>query len=223
MSLAARATRWPRRCRHRRGAAKAGVLLALAGTATVGGLAVALRPQPLGASVPPEAAVGPARAAALGTLADVVRRSTGVLAVHRRGNGPFTDVVLHAYDAPRTGVVEASEVLVLSHSRTLRTVFAWTLDAAEAGEDAARAVVPASRLADPAFARSWRDRTDVRRDVVPAGEGLVDLELVAREGPGNAGTEGWTLRLTWLDGSTDARVTAEVRVDPAVIDSPGRK
>lgn len=216
-------TRDARRLRRPRGTAKAGLLVLLAGGTSVACLAVALRPRPLGATVPPEVAVGPARAAALGTIADVVRRSTGVLAVHRRGNGPFTDVVLHAYDAPRTGAVEASEVLVLTHSRTLRALFAWTLDREEADEAVARRVIPAGAFEDPAFARSWRDRPDVRRDVVPAGEGLLDLELLRAEGPGNAASPGWTLRLTWADGSADGTVTAEVPVDPAADGPSGRE
>lgn len=185
------------------------------GGSMVGGAAVAFRPRTIGASVSAETVLGAERAMAIETLADVLRRSSRIIAVHDRPGSPFTDIVIHAFDGPRRGIVERGELLVLTHSRTLRAVMAFTLDPAEADASAARTVVGDTTVASPGFARSWRDRSDVRRDLIRAGDGLVRLKLEPAEGPGNQTRPGWILTLTWADGSADGTVTGEVRVDPA--------
>lgn len=201
--------------RRRRGSVKAGVVLTLIGGGILGGTAIAVRPRPIGAAVPIEAMVGAERAVAVESLAGILRRSAAILAVHRRGSSPFTDVVVHAFDGPRPGVIEPSEILVLTHSRTLRAVMAFTHDPTRSGGEASTRPIPRAALEDPGFARSWRDRPDVRRDVLPAGTDLVDLRLDPAEGPGNGAYPSWTLCLTWPDGSADGTITVEVRVDPA--------
>ena len=190
-------------------------MLTLACGGILGGAAIAFRPRPIGASVPMDTLVGAERAVAVESLAGVFRRSAAILAVHRHGASPFTDVVIQAFDGPRPGAIEPSEILVLTHSRTLRAVMAFSLDPAGSGADTATQPIPLARLQDPAFARSWRDRPDVRRDVLPAGTDLVDLTLDPAEGPGNGASGSWTLGLTWADGSADGTITVEVRVDPA--------
>jgi hypothetical protein len=189
-------------------------MVVLGGT-IVGGAAVAFRPRTLGASVSAETVLGAERAMAMETLADVLRRSARIIAVHDRPGAPFTDIVIQAFDGPRRGIVEPGEVLVLTHSRTLRAVMAFTLDPARVDASTARNAFDEDVIAAGGFARTWRDRPDVRRDVVPAGTGLVRIELEPAEGPGNATGAGWIMKLTWADGSADGTVTGEVRVDLA--------
>ena len=167
------------------------------------------------ASVSESAAAGPQRTVAIEALAELLGRSAGIVAVHRRDGSPFTDIVVHAFDDHRRGVIEAPEVLVLTHSRTLRAIMAFAMDPAAIGEASRRETMDRAALETPEFARRWRERPDVRRTVLAAGEGVVDLELIPQSSRGYRTSTVWTLRLTWADRSADGTVTAELPVEPA--------
>ena len=203
------------RPRRRRGSIKAGLMIALLAGGVVGTAMVAIRPRTIGASVPESAAVGPQRTVAIEALADLLGRSAGIVAVHRRDGSPFTDIVVHAFDDHRRGVIEAPEVLVLTHSRTLRAIMAFAMDPAAIDEATRSETVDRAALETPEFARRWRERPDVRRTVLAAGEGVVDLELIPQSSRGYRTSTVWTLRLTWADRSADGTVTAELPVEPA--------
>lgn len=204
----------------RRGSVKAGLMIALLAGGVVGTAMVALRPRSIiGASVPESAAVGPQRVLAIEALADLLSRSAGIVAVHRRDGTPFTDIVVHAFDDHRRGVIEAPEVLVLTHSRTLRAVMAFAMDPADITDEVRRETIDPEALRQPGFARQWRERLDVRRTVLAAGEGVVGLDLIPEDSRGYRTSPVWTLRLTWEDRSADGTVTAELPVEP-VNDGP---
>jgi hypothetical protein len=199
---------------RRRGSVKAGLMIAMLAGGLVGTAMIAIRPRTIGASVPESAAVGPQRTVAIEALADLLGRSAGIVAVHRRDGSPFTDVVVHAFDDHRRGVIEAPEVLVLTHSRTLRAVMAFAMDPVAIDDASRRESVDRTTLESPEFARRWRERPDVRRTVLAAGEGVVDLELIPEASRGYRTSSVWTLRLTWADRSADGTVTAELPVEP---------
>lgn len=212
---------------RRRGSAKAAAVMTLVGGTVVGGSVIAFKPRfsggDPGRGVSGDAPIAEARQVELDRLATILRGSVAIIDV-RGGGGPFTEILVHLVDGPRTGQVEPTELLLLSHARTLGVLLAFRLDPDSAaatgpGGGRLRPIAP-STLADPDFARNWRDRTgvDVVRDVI--ARGIVGLELAPLEPTGDQERRLWRLTLTWDDGTADHRTTASVDLELPIYDPP---
>ncbi|MFK7960037.1 MAG: hypothetical protein AB8G96_05870 [Phycisphaerales bacterium] len=206
----------PARSWRRRGSARAGLLTLLVGSGVVATAGIAFRPRVGGAalqSTPTAAtALETERAMVVDAISRLVRGAHEVLAVRPRGREPFSEIVLWVGDAGRPGRLEAGELLVIAHSRTLRTVFAYDLDP-ETTSDADVELAP-GRTGDAAFRRNWRDRPDVRRRVLATD--VQDLRLQLRDGPNTGSRSPWRLVLTWASDSADEPSQSEVDLDLVV-------
>lgn len=162
-------------------------------------IAAVIAPIALRAAEGPEA---PAEVAALDPehdrvadlIAGAIERSRAVVAVHPRGATSFVEVVLWISDERNPGLVDASECVVLSHSRLLRTIVLH-----EPGADGDRAAIYAPD--DPQFCTARREDPDARRRILATG---VRELAVEPEGRDEAGRSMLRIALTWAGDSADS-------------------
>lgn len=192
------------------------VLLSLLGTAIVSALVAGPR-LGRGAGERSHSAPLPAPTAGqhdhrslMGHLTGLIGRSAAVLAVHQRGATPYLEIVLWLEDRDGSGKAEPAEVVIVSHSRIMRTVtlFEWAAGATPA-EGALKIVRPAM----PAFCNAWRADWHVRPQVILAG--VSDLAAQPLESL-VAGRQRLRITLTWVGDSADGPDVVSADVDAAV-------
>lgn len=203
----------------RRGHANIAFIAGAVVAGTLAATAVVIGPARLGAGTgPAEAAPTPEHRRTADLLAELLRGSHAVLAVHPRDEARrFAEIVLWLGDGEATaGVVDADEVGLLWHSRVSRTLALTTLPAAVAERDLPPPVRTAiggdaSALAGTAFAAALRT-ADAATTVVIARD-LSDLDIAwAPSGPG---ADRLRIGLTWpaetVDGPDEASIVVDVR------------
>ncbi len=145
------------------------------------------------------------------SLLEALHRCKAVLAVQDREATPYLDVVFWAEDILEPGVINESEIIVLSHSTMMQSLTMHTC-----GFDPQVPGPPLSlqEVNEPTFGMDWRLRSDVEGRVI--GSGLSQMRFSDRSDSGGqqatlAGREdeGYLLELTWVGNRTD--VTDEAR------------
>ncbi len=140
-------------------------------------------------------------------LREILDRSTAVIAARNGGQTGVTHLVLWHSDDGADRVLDPSEVLLLTHS-AFRAVLEMSVVTPPSPDDAryhalVAPVDPATAEA-PSFVERWRERPDVRTEIIATDVGQVVLEGL--EGPGLGG--GFRIRLTWA-ASADDEIPAE--------------
>lgn len=141
-----------------------------------------------------------------------------VLAAHNRGATPYTELVLWMHDETNPGVIDASEVAVLCHSRLFRTITVYGL-ASSTPEGLMRlsVTVPETTFDDPSFCDQWRSMPQIRPLTIATGISDMRLEPLSEAGGAASGNHGHVgphselstfgrpmrLRLRWTGDSTD--------------------
>lgn len=142
-------------------------------------------------------------------MARLMGGSQAVLAVHPRGNSPFVEVVLWLEDSTNPGVVDRHELVVVGHSRVLRTLTAYQM--VSAGEAQQTCWLPEdAALQTRTFCDQWRADGSVRPRVI--GTGISDM-LVERIGESGINQARYAITLTWAEDSADGPDEATLIVD----------
>lgn len=218
-------------CRgRRRGGTFGGVLITLSIIAALGVTTVILAPRYLVAGpswedVQPRlvtASQGGHRQLA-DSLALLVARSVGVLAIHQRGATPYLEVVLWLDDSSGSvrGRADTCELAVLSHSAVLRTITLYRLEQAPQDDplDGAADPLAGPPRDSPEFCNRWR--ADPRMTPLILARGVSDMRLepvgIAEDEWDEQGKWGGfqrlLLSLTWAPDSADGADEASVLVD----------
>jgi hypothetical protein len=212
---------------RRRGGTLGPVLVALAVAGTVTVAAVYFGPRYLTASPPPPegvTAASSAHQALIEDLAEIVRRSVGVLALHERGATPYVELVLWLDELPGgvTGQPDDAELAVLSHSAILQTITIYRLTADE--EVAGPALDPGR---DAAFCDRWRAHPGVVPLILARGISDMRVERVDRDEDewmawgASGGLQRLRLSLTWAADSVDGPDEASVLVNTVMFPEAG--
>jgi hypothetical protein len=149
-------------------------------------------------------------------VADLVRRSAEVLAVQGRDRSPYVELVLRAADHEPAGLLDASEILVISHSQILQTITVYQFETQkeEAAGTQGAPPWPGWDLDDgmlpPDFCDRWRAHPRVIGRVIATG--VADMR-VEQASPSTGARGSLRLTLTWpsqtVDGFEAASVLAE--------------
>jgi len=142
-------------------------------------------------------------------LARLIAGSQGVIALHQRGDSPFVEVVLWLEDTSNPGLVDRHELIVVGHSRVLRTVTVYqTARHGGAAETAWES--DSMSLRSRAFCDQWRADPAIRPRVI--GTGISDMR-VERIDESSAGGARYSITLTWAEDSVDGSDEATLFVD----------
>lgn len=202
---------------RRRGDSLPAILVTLALLGGFGAAAVVITPGVLhGGPAPrtPRPPSDPGHLEVTETLERVIGGSHALLAVHPRGRTAFLEIVLWLEDGKNPGLVDATEVLVLSYSPVLQSLTAHAFDAE--GEAAVEAGPPGPWLpaaaARASFCDAWRADRRGRRMVIESSLSDMRVERIARE---DGGADLLEITLTWSANSSDAQDEATVYVEVA--------
>lgn len=141
-------------------------------------------------------------------FAAMVARSQAVLAVCQGGSRSHEELLLWMEDRESPGILEDSELALISHSRILQTITYHRLDPAHADSTAL-----GEAWRDPGFRQRWRTDPRIESTVLAAGISDLDLEtipLIQGDRPA------LRIRFTWAsdtaDGSDEASTLVEVNI-----------
>jgi hypothetical protein len=165
-------------------------------------------------------AENPSNQRVIDLLAELIARSVRVIAIHQRGSSPYLELVLWLQDVKNPGRIDPEEIIVLSHSEALQTL--WCFEGPAASTEAtdrdtgawARDASP-SDIARRSFCRRWRERPDVRRRVLATGVAAMSVEPVKR---GSDGRTMIRISLTWASETSDGPDEAGLVVDAVMPD-----
>ncbi len=142
-------------------------------------------------------------------LAGLIESSQGVLAVHKRGPSPFVELVLWLEDSSNVGVIDRHELVVVGHSRVLRTLTVY--QTAMHGATAVDSWQPDDpRLRDRSFCDQWRADPATRPRVI--GTGISDMRIERIDESGEGGAR-YAITLTWAADSVDGADEATLFVN----------
>jgi hypothetical protein len=200
----------------RRGSAASSLILSILSFSVLTVVAVVFTPKYLSAGE----AVGNERHArdtshqmVIEGLASLVSGAEGIIALHERGPSPFVELVLWLEDSTNRGVIDRHEIVVIGHSRVLRTVTVYQT----ARQSAALAVVtwqPDDKvLRSRTFCDQWRADAGVRPRVI--GTGISDMQFERIDQTDEASAR-YAITLTWAEDSVDGADEATLIVDAAV-------
>lgn len=183
----------------RRGVSTTSILVALSIVGTLAGTAWIARPAYLHAKSPehePIAAASEHHQEVINLIADLVRSSAEVIAIHQRGYTPYVELVLRT--AGEGEAMAADEIALISHSRVLQSITLYTHDDVE---EAFSDLTPAGRD----FPGKWRGSPQVKPRLLAAG---VSDMLIDQVEPGML-----RIALTWAADSADGLDNATVYVN----------
>ena len=142
-------------------------------------------------------------------LARLVADSHGVIAVHQRGASPFVEVVLWLEDSTPNNVIDKHELIVVGHSRVLRTVTVYQMTKHGGLQD--QTWEPqAPELGERTFCDAWRVDPSIRPRVI--GTGISDMRIERIDGA-SATAARYAITLTWVADSADGADEATLFVD----------
>jgi hypothetical protein len=142
-------------------------------------------------------------------LGRLVSGAQGVIAVHERGPSPFAEVVLWLEDSSNAGVIDRHELVVVGHSRVLRTVTVYQT-ARQGGATGASWPADAPQLRSRAFCDQWRTDPAIRPRVIGTGISDMRIERIDESGVQRAR---YAITLTWAADSVDGADEATLFVD----------
>lgn len=209
------------------------LLMVVCGVVGLGAAALLLEPQALMAVArPPQPTTNSQRAhdEFAATLASLINDGVEVLAITNHSPESAASIVVWMNDSDNLGVIDPSEIAVISHSQLLRTVTVYTLDkhgsksaetasggspqspltglqsqvsgAQPSGSRPVRLSGPLDRIAvsAPVFCERWRATPSVQPRAIATG--LSDMR-VESTGEQESGSHVLRLRLRWSPDSAD--------------------
>lgn len=177
--------------------------------------------------------VEPARRQLVDQLGELVATSDAVLLVSENPRAPVVDLVLWRNDERDPGRVNPEEIIVLSHSRTLRTITLYRLDYRRRNSPHQRDVplgyeratfppdfLPPASLRQADFCDRWRSSAQVNGVVL-----ATDVRELALESPHTPTGQDAKLRirLTWASDSVDTPDSATTVVAATWRPLPGKE
>lgn len=203
-------------CVWRRGSAISSLLLSLLSFGVLTAVAVVVTPKYLRAGDLP----GQERHArdsnhqlVIEGLSRLLSGAQGVVALHERGNSPFVELVLWLEDSTNPGVIDRHELVVIGHSRVLRTVTVYQT-ARYAGSPNVSWQPDEPALRQRTFCDQWRADAAVRPRVI--GTGISDMRF-ERIDESSAEHARYAITLTWTEDSVDGADEATLIVDATVL------
>ncbi len=196
----------------RRGIATSEILVVVFALGVVGATGVVVVPRIAGAGqgvavlvadAPPR---DPALAVAFESLRQLMVKSTEVLAVNAPADTGLTEIVLWSKDEGSDGVIDPTEIVVLTHSSFLGTITAHEATSPPGPDDEgfSRLVAPIERVwaNHESFCASWRRRPDVTGRVVASEVDQMRLEVASED----SSRPGFYVRLTWAASVSDGLI-----------------
>ncbi len=166
-------------------------------------------------------AANPRHQEVIESLAQLIARSAGVVAVHQRDASPYAEIVLRAFGGPDADRVRPEEVFVLSHSRILYTITLHALRETAVDPASGKQIDPPfsslslSSLRVPSFPTTWRSDPAIVSRVLATGVVDMNLKLIP---DGTSPSHLW-IELTWDEETADTPDRASVLID---LNSRGR-
>jgi hypothetical protein len=198
--------------RQRRGTAASSLLLSLLSFGVLAFVAALFGPRYLHATEPgglQRHAQVAGHQIVLEGLGRLVSGSQGMIAVHERGPSPFVEVVLWLNDTSNPGVIDRDELVVVGHSRVLRTLTVYQT-ARQGGATPSTWTPDAAELRQRGFCDQWRTDPAVRPRVI--GTGISDMRIERIEQSGEQRAR-YAITLTWAADSVDGADEATLFVD----------
>jgi hypothetical protein len=154
-------------------------------------------------------------------LAELISRSTEVLAIHEPAGSSYTELVLWLDDRERPGQIDPPELAVVSHSAVLHTIWFYTSeqtdrdsdDGALLGVESEPSETTSLRWSDiqrPGFCSTWRHRPDIQRRLIASGVSAFEIEHLGRSGNRSVLLR---IALTWSADSADGPDRASTVLD----------
>lgn len=152
--------------------------------------------------------------AALDAIASMTSRSVEVLAIHERERSPQVEIVLWISDARNPGAIDADELVVVSHSRLLRTITMYLADSSGTRSSVGW-LISREEATRPGFCDRWRANPLVAGRVMATGVQHVRARWNSQAGSGSDSARPLEIALTWpadlVDGPDEASTVVDAR------------
>ena len=149
--------------------------------------------------------------ASINRLTSIISESRGIIAAHPRGETPFAEIVIWASDHHDPGQINESEILIISHSRALRTITGFRIDSNS------RVQLSSIDLQNASFCDAWRTNPDVQAKVIATDIDDMQLLMPSRDG---FGERRFRIQLKWPSELSDVNDSRSIVIDGSPIVRP---